>query len=598
MNQSSIARKTISDSIKTEQSKLAVLKKAKDVLDISAIPRTTKAALAQSFVSEGMGRRKAKRLAAQAVNANQNQPQAGRINKIGPYQVRNPVAKKSQYEHVNGKITTAYDNDPNQSKPIAVSSKWRQPLNVKDVLDGWDRFTIARAYPGSVESPYLNNMTVMPLPTGHFSISKGLSTMWLPDESPGVPENIGQGDYVCIFYCPSLSSFMGPGGVDNLSTSTRLSGFASVQTNSLSFSCSDGLFINSNYSLPATSFYGSDFSAFASGGFVWSGQLSSRIVAPAANLVGAAYKGTLTLAQLATGVSVGTLIQDSTVTCTGEYEQILRSSVIEPSLVKDISCVSKTTSPRFADAENESVTYIIYQTAAQSISAGTKMNYSLILHVDGNFVYYPKATDTFAFNLTPPAIKGNNVFSKPSPIVESLSDVANTTVKDAKQHKSLWSKFYDIGKSVIETNPIGKLATSVIDTFWNDDSTGTTENILNALNDTVSNSAASRSGLFSRITSGASLRSEPEVHTSIKPKDDYQYYFGQLYAVAKQFRGTTTQIQEFGPIYNWIEDTYNWYTAQPDWINVDQVQKRSASAPKRDRDADSIDSFRKPIQFN
>ena len=189
--------------------------------------------------------------------------------------VMNPMGKPKRNQHINQAITTAYDNDPRDStrKPISQSVKWKQPLGISDILNGWDRYTIARAYPGSVESPYLNNMTIMPLPTGNFSISKGLSTMWYADENP-VPDLIGQGDYVCLFWCPALSSYLGPGGTNNFSTSTRLSGFASVQTNSLSFNCSDGLFINSNYAQACSSLYGSDFTAFASGGFVWSGRIS------------------------------------------------------------------------------------------------------------------------------------------------------------------------------------------------------------------------------------------------------------------------------------------------------------------------------------
>lgn len=44
--------------------------------------------------------------------------------------------------------------------------------------------------------------------------------------------------------------------------------------------------------------YGSDFTSFSAGGFVWASEMTANILTPAANLVGSYYKGTITYGQL------------------------------------------------------------------------------------------------------------------------------------------------------------------------------------------------------------------------------------------------------------------------------------------------------------
>ena len=457
---------------------------------------------------------------------------------------------------------------------------------------------MARAYPGSLNAPYVNNMTLMPLPTGTFSISKSLAQIW--DNETNLPELIGQGHYVCLFFCPSLSSFKGPGGLGNLSTSTRLSGFASVQTDSLNFNCSDGLFISDKYAASCIGLYGSDFTAFASGGFVWSGQLTTHIVAPAATLVGACYKGTVTLGQLAAGgIPLSTLIQDATVTCTGSYEHVLRSSVIEPSLVKDINQPANAAYPRFNDSENETVSYVIYQTAVQSITGSGDSKYSFILHVDGNFVYYPKATDSFAFNLTSQSLRGNNVFTKEGKIAPQIDNVANTTVKNTAKHEEGWEQAKKLDEStVLNTKSREQVASesnlggsSFIGDLFDSFANLTNENSI------VGKIAKTAAGWASAILLAPPVQSEP---SSLVPKDDFLYYFKQLHEVCHAFRGTETQAVQFIPFRDWVDQCYTWYLTQPDWIDPtgeemgkEDQRKENRATSKDVKEPHSNDSFRK-----
>lgn len=55
--------------------------------------------------------------------------------------------------------------------------------------------------------------------------------------------------------------------------------------------------------------YGSDFSGFSEGGFMWSAEADISLLAPLADFVGAVYTGTLTYGQLAKNISDGLSIE-------------------------------------------------------------------------------------------------------------------------------------------------------------------------------------------------------------------------------------------------------------------------------------------------
>ena len=81
--------------------------------------------------------------------------------------------------------------------------------------------------------------------------------------------------------------------------------------------------------------YGSDCKGFSTAGFVWAAEMEVKTLAPLANLVGAYYKGTVTVGQLgATGrLSIQDLIEIATETGVHSSSQSLRSSVVNRNIV-------------------------------------------------------------------------------------------------------------------------------------------------------------------------------------------------------------------------------------------------------------------------
>ena len=80
----------------------------------------------------------------------------------------------------------------------------------------------------------------------------------------------------------------------------------------------------------------------------------------------------------------------------------MKSAVVNPDLVTDINyrINGATTSTQiFTGAENEIVSYVIYQTPAINITTGTNSVFTLLGDFEGNFVYYPNAADPLAFSL-------------------------------------------------------------------------------------------------------------------------------------------------------------------------------------------------------
>lgn len=71
--------------------------------------------------------------------------------------------------------------------------------------------------------------------------------------------------------------------------------------------------IQSSYTMLET--YGSDMSGFSAGGFVWASEATFNVLAPAANIVGSYFKGTLQYGQLPSnpdsGLSLRQLIEIS-----------------------------------------------------------------------------------------------------------------------------------------------------------------------------------------------------------------------------------------------------------------------------------------------
>lgn len=496
-----------------------------------------------------------------------------------------------------------YDNpSAPESRPFAPNRKPRQPVGINDILNDWDKFTINRAFPGASNAPYLNNMTVAPLPTGTFSVSKAISTLY--NHSTSLYSTPGTADYVVVLFCPSLSSFMGNGSGGYYSTSTRLAGIQAFQTDSLSQSVTSQHFSYTPTALTCSSAYGSDFTTFAQGGFVWASTMRMRILAPAANLVGAAYKGVMTVGQLLTGMTVGQMIQDATVTETGSYEQILRSSVINPALVDDISDPSIGSLPCFPGGENEPIAYCVYQTAAASITTGTKMPYNLIWHFEGNFVYYPKATDTFAFSLTPEERRGNATFERNTEFSKVVSPLVNSVVDNPSNYTSLFGKLKNVLGGALswaddkflmgaaKKFDDGVLGGSVQELLGVKTAAQKEEDMIQAmLLDLKFNSGlAPVRSTYSSAFNGTSLNTFSTkyapmdiVANPLVPKDDFVYYFTQLKDMCARARGTNLQMEQLQPFFESVNAIYAWYQTAPDFIHLDDLGKDKVKKEDPDR---------------
>lgn len=289
---------------------------------------------------------------------------------------------------------SAYRNMPKSG--IQEGKFWNEAQNVSDMWSAWDHFTINRFAPGSSVSPYVNNMTILPLPGGTFKNSFALSNVF--SFTTGIQSPLGTNPYTVIFYVPSLSSWngvTGPGAI-----TSRLGGFSATQTNNLSqlYSCST--LTDASLAYSSVQLYGSDFTSFGSGGMVWAGALDLRIVCPAANLTGAVYKGCITWNQLGSQPTLSNLIQNAQYASVGDYEQTMRSSVVEPILIEDITATfaTSTNGSTAQGMDNETIMYLVYQSPVQSITTGAT-TFSLIANQRGNFSYYNKVTDPLAFSL-------------------------------------------------------------------------------------------------------------------------------------------------------------------------------------------------------
>lgn len=293
-----------------------------------------------------------------------------------------------------------------QSRMKAMDNQVYQALDFKKrdrVLNPEEHFLLNKAFPGSGPSPYVNNGTVVPLPTCMFS--QGNSYAQASNDG-GAVANYGSQTYTLIAWCPALTSFTFRASTtvaNPPAAGTRLGGFLTYQTSNPTRTFPNNLWIDTVTSRSCIEVFGSDFTSFGTGGFVWSADLNLHLVAPAANLTGACFTGQMTLSQF-NGIGLRQLMQDSSRTESGHWDVTLKSAVVNPDLVTDINFAINTNlvSDLFKDAENEIVSYVIYQTPAINITTGLPSQYSFIATQSGNFVYYPRATDPFAFALGGP----------------------------------------------------------------------------------------------------------------------------------------------------------------------------------------------------
>jgi len=170
---------------------------------------------------------------------------------------------------------------------------------------------VAKNYPGQFDAPYVAGMNVCSVPTSTGRVATTFDSAFEFGGTGDVESNIGTEDYLVIAWCPSTTAFFGDGGASNVPTTEKLGGFSMQQFKSSDFSSpaiSRRFFQDARVMQTMKRFYGSDFSGFSEGGFMWSAEADISLLAPLADFVGAVYTGTLTYGQLdklpATGLSV------------------------------------------------------------------------------------------------------------------------------------------------------------------------------------------------------------------------------------------------------------------------------------------------------
>lgn len=328
--------------------------------------------------------------------------------------------------------TEYYTNHPqpgtlapfNQNGPLIQES-------VNEALSDTDRFMLAKFLPGKIDTPFMNGLQRVPIPTGKFSTSFSLDTA-ATAASPDVGQSVlGTYPYLMMAYCPALSLSLGSGQPNAHPTNTHLSGFATMQGALNDVPLFTDIFDRTNRSPSLFALLGTNFDTFSSNGLIFASQIDLRLMCPAANLVGAMYTGACTLASIPPGgLSFAKLLQTSTRVESGATNLTLRGALVNNGLVT--TALTPNSNDTFADFSNEIVHYIILQNPVVSITTGQPSPYSLISNAHGNYVWWPTQLDAFANKL-------------------GSGDVSTANVNPTKSsflHDALYTPLLDAGKLV------------------------------------------------------------------------------------------------------------------------------------------------------
>jgi hypothetical protein len=269
-----------------------------------------------------------------------------------------------------------------------------------------DKFHLSKFFPGQYDPYAFIADTNAYCPSKSFSIGKSLTNAF--DIDAGSPQPIGTKKYLILMYVPSISPF----STDwvNSTTSARifkqLSGFVIAQTDNLSATLSESNFRDDNFTVSFDALYetGSNFGARK---FVWAGHAHFDIVTPSANLVGAMYSGTLPMNSfLRTTTTVGNLVSIAQNTHTQKGDFSLVSSMTNDILgsatlpkINTTTVQNATLREGYSYIGAEKISYVVLQSASQSITDTTNRTYSLIGDIHGNFGFYPEASDAFLYNM-------------------------------------------------------------------------------------------------------------------------------------------------------------------------------------------------------
>lgn len=349
--------------------------------------------------------------------------------------------------------TDFYTNHPlpgtlapfNQNGPIMQNS-------ANEALSDTDRFMLAKYLPGKIDTPFMNGLSRIPIPTGKYSTSFSLDTAarCINPDSNQFP--LGTDPYLLLAYCPALSLSLGTGASTSQPTNAHLSGLMVVQGGLSDTALFTDGFDRVNRSQSLFSLLGTNFDTFSSNGLIFAGQIDLRLMCPAANLVGSMYTGACTLASIpTTGLTFARLIQTSTAVSSGATNLCLRGALVNNALVT--TALTPNTNDVFADFSNEIVHYIILQNPVVSINSGLPAPYTIIANAHGNYVWWPTQLDSFANKLGSGDLSSANVAT---PGQSFLSQAIYTPLLDATKlvGRNLLSTAANVAKGLIGQIPL------------------------------------------------------------------------------------------------------------------------------------------------
>lgn len=325
--------------------------------------------------------------------------------------------------------------------------------SVNEALSDTDRFMLAKFMPGKIDTPFMNGLQRVPIPTGKFSTSFSLDTAARAANPDSGQSPLGTDPYLLLAFCPALSLSLGSGVANAQSTTTHLSGFASVQGALNDQVLYTDIFDRSNRSPSLFALLGTNFDSFSSNGLIFSSQIDMRLMCPAANLVGAMYTGACTLASIPSGgLSFAKLLQTSSRVESGATNLALRGALVNNGLVT--TALTPNSNDTFADFSNEIVHYIILQNPVVSITTGNPAPYSLIANAHGNYVWWPTQLDAFANKLGAGDVSTANIGS--SSKQSFLSDSIYTPLLDAGKlvGRNLVSTAGNIARNLVGSIPL------------------------------------------------------------------------------------------------------------------------------------------------
>lgn len=202
--------------------------------------------------------------------------------------LKKPMSPRKQQVQLHGKMPNRVD------RPVMDKGFLVQRTNLRPILTAWDEQLVAKCHPGEFNVPYVAGMNVSNLPTTCFTVSNSFSDANVYgdfDQSP-----LGTSDYTLLMWSSSMTAFSGENTAGQIPATDRLGGLVMKMINASDLDSAwitRSIFteIQSAYTMLET--YGSDMTGFSAGGFVWASEATFNVLAPAANIVGSFYRGTL-----------------------------------------------------------------------------------------------------------------------------------------------------------------------------------------------------------------------------------------------------------------------------------------------------------------